>query len=93
MVKGVTAGGKLEGFAPTPWTTESAEWQAVDQRLPAEHLARRVARAVEMLDLTPLVDSYLGVGKKPLRPDLLLRLVLYELHNNRPSPEIGRAHV
>jgi transposase len=86
MVKGVTAGGKLEGFAPTPWTTESAEWQAVDQRLPADHLARRVVRAVEMLDLTPLVDSYLGVGKKALRPDLLLMLVLYELHSNRPSP-------
>ena len=86
MVKGVTGEGKLEGFALTPWTKESAEWRAIDQRLPADHLARRVARAVEMLDLTPLVASYLGVGKKPLRPDLLLMLVLYELHSNRPSP-------
>lgn len=86
MVKGVTSGGKREVFAPTPWTRKSAEWQALDQRLPADHLARRVARAVETLDLTPLVASYLGVGKKPLRPDLLLMLVLYELHRNRPSP-------
>jgi transposase len=86
MVKGVSSGGKLKGFAPTPWTMESAEWQAIDQRLPADHLARRVARAVERLDLTRLVDSYWGVGKKALRPDLLLMLVLYELRSNRPSP-------
>ena len=86
MVKGVAGGGKLTGFAPTPWTEESAAWQVLDGRLAEDHLARRVARAVAVLDLSPLLDSYLGVGKKALRPDLLLRLVLYEMHNNRPSP-------
>jgi transposase len=45
-----------------------------------------VARAVEGLDLESLFASYLGVGKKALRPDLLLKLVLYELQTNRPSP-------
>jgi transposase len=39
-----------------------------------------------MLDLGPLFDLYLGAGKKALRPDLLLKLVLYEMQNNRPSP-------
>lgn len=86
MVKGGAAGSKLEGFAPTPWTEESETWQALDSRLTEDHLARRIARVVEGLDLSPLLASYLGVGKKALRPDLLLKLVLYEMHNNRPSP-------
>lgn len=87
MVKGVGLGCKRERFAPTPWTEESEEWLALDQRLPAEHPARRISCAVEMLlDLAPLLESYLGAGKQALRPDLLLKLVLYELHNNRPSP-------
>jgi transposase len=86
MVKGVLLGGKLERFAPTPWTRESEEWQALDRRLADDHLARRVHAAVEMLDLGPLLDSYLGVGKNALRPDLLLKLMIYELQSNRPSP-------
>jgi len=86
MVKGGAAGGKLDGFAPTPWTRESEEWQALDGRLAEDHLARRVASAMEQLDLGPLIASYLGAGKKALRPDLLLKMVLYEMHSNRPSP-------
>jgi len=86
MVKGGAFGSKQERFAPTPWTVESEEWQALDRRLPADHLARRVDRAVELLDLGSLLDSYLGVGKKALRPDLLLKMVLYEMQSNRPSP-------
>jgi transposase len=86
MVKGITVASKRDRFAAPPLTTESEEWQALDQRLPADHLARRIAHAVEMLDLEPLLDSYLGVGEKALRPDLLLTLVLYEMHNKRPSP-------
>jgi transposase len=86
MVWGVGGGGKLKGFAPTPWTEESPEWQALERSLPTDHLARRIARAVEKLDLDPLFASYLGAGKKALRPDLLLKLVLYEMQNCRPSP-------
>ena len=86
MVKRIAFGCKNRFFAPTPWTKESEEWRAVDQRLPANHLARCIDRAVEMLDLGPLFDSYLGAGKKALWPDLLLKLVLYEMQNNRPSP-------
>ena len=86
MVRGIVPEGKEQRFAPTPWTEDSIDWLALDDQLPADHLARRVARAVEMLDLGPLFDSYLGVGKKALRPDLLLKLVLYEMHYERPSP-------
>jgi transposase len=86
MVEAIAREGKLDRFSPAPWTIESEEWLALDQRLGEGHLARRVNEAVEMLDLQPLLDSYLGVGKKALRPDLLLKMVIYEIQNNRPSP-------
>lgn len=86
MVRGFALGSNDRRFAPTPWTKDSEEWQVIEQRLPADHLARRVDRAVELLDLQPLFDSYLGAGKQALRPDLLLKAVLYEMQNNRPSP-------
>lgn len=86
MVEGVSVGHKLERFAPTPWTEQSDEWLALDRRLAKDHWARQVAEAVEMLDLGPLLGSYLGVGKQALRPDLLLKMVIYEMQSNRPSP-------
>ena len=86
MVKGVHHSDKRERFAPTPWDRQSQEWQALEERLDPEHLARRVDAAVDLLELGPLFDSYRGVGKKALRPDLLVKLVLYEMQYNRPSP-------
>jgi transposase len=86
MVNGCSVSDKCARFATPPWTTESEEWQALDEHLPVDHLARRIAQAVDQLDLDPLWKSYLGVGKRALRPDLLLRVVLYEMHNKRPSP-------
>jgi transposase len=93
MVNPSADAGKRDRFATPPWTTESPEWQALDQHLPADHLARRIDQAVAMLDLSPLWESYLGVGKKALPPDLLLKLVLYEMHNKRPSPAQWTADV
>jgi transposase len=58
----------------------------LDERLGPDHPARHIAAAVDELDLGLLFDSYLGVGKRALRPDLLLKLVLYEKHIKRPSP-------
>jgi transposase len=86
MVKGIAVADKRGHFTTPPWTTESEPWQALDRHLPADHLARRIAQAVERLDLSPLWESYLGVGKRALPPDLLLKLVLYEMHDKRPSP-------
>jgi hypothetical protein len=82
MVEGTAGAGKRERFAAPPWTRASEEWQALDERLSADHLARRLNRAVDMLDLGPLWDSYLGVGKKALPPDLLLKAVLYEMQSS-----------
>jgi transposase len=86
MVNGCSVADKCDRFATPPWTIESEQWQALDRHLPADHVARRIAQAVERLDLSRLWDSYLGVGKKALRPDLLLKVVLYEMHDKRPSP-------
>jgi transposase len=86
MVNGCTAADKADRFAAPPWNADSPEWQAINERLPADHLARRVADAVDRLDLSGLWQSYLGVGKKALPPDLLLKAVLYEMHSKRPSP-------
>jgi transposase len=61
--------------------------------LAADHLARRIAAGVELLDLGLLFESYLGVGRSALRPDLLLKMALYEMQNKRPSPAEWRRDV
>jgi transposase len=86
MLEGISWAGKRQRFAPTPWTTSSQSWQALEDRLPLGHLARQVDEAVDMLDLDALFASYMGVGKLALRPELLLKLVLYEMQSKRPSP-------
>ena len=73
-------------FAELPWDEQTPRWQEIDQCLPADHLARQIAHAVEELDLTGLFATYSGRGSKALWPDLLLKLVLYEMHRGRPSP-------
>lgn len=86
MLEATAVGCKDRRFAATPWTKNSEEWQALDRRLAADHLVRRIDDAVEMLNLDPLLAGYLGVGKPALPPDRLLRLVLYEVQSHRPSP-------
>lgn len=86
MLKGCADPGNRNRFIVPPWTTQSPPWLAIDQRLPQDHLARRIARVVEGLDLSGLWNSYLGSGKKALPPDLLLKAVLYEMHQSRSSP-------
>jgi transposase len=73
-------------FAPPPWDADSPAWQRLDRKIPADHLARRIDRAVARLDLSPLFDSYAGTGSKAHRPDVLLKVVLYELQQGEASP-------
>ena len=65
MVRNVAVSGdNAKGrFARPPWTTKSGAWRQIDARLPEDHLARRIDQAVNLLDLSPLYASYLGVGK------------------------------
>lgn len=74
-------------FAEPPWNTESAEWLALDGELGPNHPAREIARWVDKeLDLVALTRMYSGRGTKPHRPDLLLKLVLYEHSLGRVQP-------
>jgi transposase len=73
-------------FAEPPWDTESPEWRAIDEGLAEDDLARQVDAAVNVLNLEELVATYAGRGSTPLRPDLLLKLVLFEMHCGVPSP-------
>lgn len=73
-------------FAEPPWDEQSEEWQLRDQQISADHPAREVVEAMKELDLRPLFDLYLGVGKPPIRPDLMLAIVLIEIRLGRPRP-------
>jgi len=73
-------------FAEPPWDEQTPRWQEIDQGLPADHLARQINEVVEVLDLAGLFASYGGRGSKALWPDLLLRLVLYEMQRGQLSP-------
>jgi transposase len=73
-------------FAVPPWDETKSGWQAIDQRMPEQHVAREIAQGVEQLDLSALYATYRGCGSPPVRPDLLVKMILYELQIGRPSP-------
>jgi len=73
-------------FADPPWNERSDAWTILDKQVPANHPAREVVAAMKQLDLTPLFDLYLGAGVPPIRPDLMLAVVLIEIRMGRPRP-------
>src|SRR3954464_7439973 len=73
-------------FPPPPWDRSSPQWQDIDRRLPEDHPARLIDQAVDHLDLSALFNSYAGTGSRAYRPDLMLKIVLYELHTAEQSP-------
>lgn len=73
-------------FATPPWDRNSPEWQRLDAKLPADHRARRIDQAVDGLDLTDLFNAYAGKGSLAHRPDLILKVVLYEIQRKHSSP-------
>src|SRR5262245_54142137 len=73
-------------FRLPPWTRATPAWQALDTQLEADHLARLLDRGVDRLDLTPLFQSYAGRGSLAAPPDLMLKIVLFEIQRGRTSP-------
>src|SRR5260370_23572098 len=73
-------------FAPPPWDRNSADWRRLDDQLPQDHRARQVDQAVAQLDLAPLFAAYAGTGSLAHRPDLILKVVLFEVQRGRHSP-------
>lgn len=49
----------------------------IKEWLPENHLARFVVDIVSQLDLSPLVQSYKGVGSKAYHPEIMLSLLFY----------------
>src|SRR4051794_21010677 len=74
-------------FAPPPWDCHSPDWLRLDDKLAPDHLARRIDRAVAQLDLAELFAAYPGTGSQAHRPDLLLKVVLFEVHRGYRSPD------
>jgi transposase len=54
--------------------------------LPPDHRVRWLQGFVDGLNLSPLEESYLGVGSKAHPPDLMLKIVLYQTLEGRLSP-------
>jgi hypothetical protein len=79
-------------FASPPWHRLSPQWLSIDLALRPDHLARFIDRAVSLLDLQPLYDSYHGVGSLPNPPDLLLKIVLFEMHDGELRPARWARH-
>ena len=60
---------------------------ALDRELDPHHPVREIARLVdEELNLDVLRRTYAGRGSRPHRPELLLKLVLYEHSQGQPQP-------
>lgn len=73
-------------FRTPLWADDAPERLQIEADLDVREWVRMVDRAVEELDFGPLCASYSGRGRKAYRPDLLLRLVFYEIHNGCRCP-------
>ena len=54
--------------------------------MPAGHRARWLEAFIDGCDLSPLEQAYAGLGSAAYRPDLMIKVVLLEVFEGRPSP-------
>jgi transposase len=73
-------------FAAPLWDENHPRWRQLDEELPQDHVARGIVAAMKTLDLSPLYASYSGSGSPAIRPDLMLRMVLIEIHSGHHRP-------
>jgi transposase len=78
--------GKPLRFVPVPLPDGHPSWIELDRLVPADHVVRRIRSLVEQLDLSDLLETYSGVGRAILPPDLLLAFVLFQTHRGHLSP-------
>ena len=88
MVESTNSVGARESirFENAPWPEGSDEWKRLDALIPQDDVARLIVRGVKRLDLGPLCESYSRSGSPPVRPDLMLCIVLIEIQRGRCSP-------
>src|SRR3954454_17563351 len=73
-------------FRKPPWDWCSPEWLRIDASLPEDHPARALRAALDQLDWDELFAACPRTGSEAYPPDLMLGLVLFELHDGRTSP-------
>ncbi|MHB8862289.1 MAG: IS1182 family transposase [Pirellulaceae bacterium] len=73
-------------FADPLWNDQSPEWLAFGEHLGADHPVKMIDSAMSQLDLTSLYESYSDVGSQAHRPDLLVRIICFELQQGRRKP-------
>ena len=64
-------------FVPIDRDTPYLLPPSVQDYLPEDHLARFVAEMVDQLDMSTLLGVYVGKGKKPYHPAMLVALLFY----------------
>jgi transposase len=70
-----------------PWDEQHPDWLRLEQDLPADHPARLIDRAVDLLELHPYLRRFCsGFGSACWHPALLLKLILYEMNRKVHSP-------
>ena len=83
---GLGKAGTTVEFRSPAWDRQHPNWRQIDGRIPEEYLARCIDEGVDNLDLRPLTRSYQGRGSPPWPPDLMLKIVMYEIATGTPSP-------
>lgn len=78
---------KAARFAAPPLNCEHPRWQELDRELPADHVARKVVKAMEHRDWSGLYASYTASGSPATDPLLMLRIALIELRRGRFRPQ------
>jgi transposase len=80
-------------FAVPRWTQDSPQWQALDGQLAPDHKARLIDQFVTRLDLSELEAAYRGSGSEAHRPDLILKIALYETLEGHLRPAAWHRHL
>ena len=64
-----------------------------DRQLPSDHPARLIDEFVTQLDLSELEAAYRGSGSEAHRPDLILKIALYETLEGHLAPAAWARHL
>jgi len=73
-------------FALPAIESGTSKWLQLDAAIEENHVARLIDQWVDTLDFGGLIKQYKYSGSPPLRPDLMLKMVLFCYHRGITSP-------
>ena len=73
-------------FALPPVERGSVKWLQLEASVEEDHISRLIDQVVDTLDFSVLIKQYKFSGSPPLRPDLMLKMVLFSYHRGLTSP-------